>query len=139
MTQHYHETNRHTCNAFIYKFDSASFTKRPNPLTIVKVSYPSIFCVEFTRARANVAVFIITGAHATISVTVRDLGEWGRLGGWGLGGRDVDRGDEVVTCLEIILDWLHRTSQTTSIVIKLLHVLGKQECLAVICSSYTEV
>lgn len=139
MTQHYHGTNRQTYNAFIYKHIPASCTKRPNPLTIIKVSYSSIFCVEFTRAGAYVAIFIITGAHAAISVTVWDLGEWGRLGGRGLGGRDVDRGDEVVACLEKILGWLLRTSQTTSIVKGLLQLLGKQEYTAVICSSNSEV
>lgn len=72
----------------------------PQPLTIINVGHSSIFSVEFPRTRANVAILIITGTDASIAVMIRDLWEWGRLGGWGLGRRDVDRGDEVVACME---------------------------------------
>lgn len=81
----------------------------PALLTIVNVSYSSILSVEFTRTRASVAVFIITWSHTSIIVTVGNLRKWGRFGGWGLGGRDVDRSDEVITCMEIQSDWLFRT------------------------------
>ena len=70
----------------------------PHPLTIIKVSHSSIFSIKFPGTRADVTVLIITGPDASIGVTVRDLWEWGRLGGGGLGGGDVDRGDEVIAC-----------------------------------------
>lgn len=72
---------------------------RQKPPTIIEVGYSSIFRVEFTWAGADVAVLVVAGSHAAVGVSVGDLGEWGRLGGWGLRRRDVDGGDEVVACL----------------------------------------